>query len=84
MEKVDKIIIGGGMAFTFFKAMGMEVGTSLCEDDQIEVAKKTLAAAKAKGVEFLLQVDTVAASAFSNDAEIKIVDADKMQVLQWC
>jgi len=78
MEKVDKIIIGGGMAFTFFKAMGKEVGTSLCEDDQIDVAKKTLEAAKAKGVEFLLQVDTVAASAFSNDAEIKVVDVDAM------
>ena len=78
MEKVDKIIIGGGMAFTFFKAQGKEVGTSLCEDDQIETAKKTLEAAKAKGVEFLLQVDTVAASAFSNDATIKVVDVDAM------
>jgi phosphoglycerate kinase len=78
MEKVDKIIVGGGMAFTFFKAMGKEVGTSLCEDDQIDVAKKTLEAAKVKGVEFILQVDTVAASAFSNDAEIKVVDVDSM------
>lgn len=68
MEKVDSIIIGGGMAFTFFKAMGMEVGKSLCEDDQIETAKKTMEAAKSKGVKFLLQTDVVAADAFSNDA----------------
>lgn len=70
MEKVDAIIIGGGMAFTFFKAMGMEVGKSLVEDDQLETAKKTMAAAKAKNVKFLLQTDVVAANDFSNDASI--------------
>ena len=69
MEKVDAIIIGG-MAFTFFKAMGMEVGKSLVEDDQLETAKKTMAAAKAKNVKFLLQTDVVAANDFSNDASI--------------
>ncbi len=79
MEKVDAIIIGGGMAFTFFKAMGMEVGKSLVEDDQIETAKKTMAAAKAKNVKFLLQTDVVAADAFANDAKvIKTIDMDKM------
>lgn len=79
MEKVDSIIIGGGMAFTFFKAMGMEVGKSLVEDDQIETAKKTMAAAKAKNVKFLLQTDVVAADAFANDAKvIKTIDMDKM------
>lgn len=78
LEKVDKIIIGGGMAFTFFKAMGKKVGTSLCEDDQLEVAKKTMEAAKKKGVEFILQVDAVVAKAFANDAESKIVDIDNI------
>ncbi|HOF02339.1 MAG TPA: phosphoglycerate kinase [Spirochaetota bacterium] len=76
LEKVDKIIIGGGMAFTFFKAMGKKVGTSLCEDDQLDVAKNTLAAAKNKGVEFILQTDAIVAKAFSNDAEFKTVDVD--------
>ncbi len=77
MEKVDSIIIGGGMAFTFFKAMGMEVGKSLCEDDQVETAKKTMAAAKAKGVKFLLQTDVVAADSFSNDAKTIVTVAMK-------
>ena len=78
MEKCDKIIVGGGMAFTFFKAMGKEIGTSLCEDDQIETAKKTMDAAKKKGVEFILQVDTLAAKAFDNNAETKVVAVDDM------
>lgn len=78
MEKVDKIIIGGGMAFTFLKAQGKKVGTSLVEDDQIDVAKKTLEAAKAKNVEFLLQTDVVVAGAFSNDVPFKTVDVDNI------
>jgi phosphoglycerate kinase len=78
MEKVDKIIIGGGMAFTFFKAMGKEVGTSLCEEDQLDVAKKTIEAAKKKGVEFILQTDAIVASAFSNDAVTKVVDINSI------
>jgi len=78
LEKVDKIIIGGGMAFTFFKALGKKVGTSLCEDDQLEVAKKTMEAAKKKGVEFILQTDAVVAKAFANDAESKIVNVDNI------
>ncbi|MBQ3922100.1 MAG: phosphoglycerate kinase, partial [Spirochaetales bacterium] len=76
MEKVDKIIIGGGMAFTFLKAQGKKVGTSLVEDDQLDVAKKTLEAAKAKNVEFLLQTDVVVAGAFSNDVPFKTVDVN--------
>jgi len=78
LEKVDKIIIGGGMAFTFFKALGKKVGTSLCEDDQLEVAKKILKVAKDKGVDFILQTDAVVAKAFANDAETKIVDIDNI------
>jgi phosphoglycerate kinase len=78
MEKVNKIIIGGGMAFTFFKAMGKEVGTSLCEADQLDTAKKTMEAAKKKGVEFILQTDAVVAKAFDNNAESKTVDIDNI------
>ncbi len=78
MEKCDKIIIGGGMAFTFFKAMGKEIGSSLCEDDQIDTAKKTMEAAKKSGVELILQVDTLAAKAFDNNAETKVVSVDDM------
>ena len=78
LEKVDKIIIGGGMAFTFFKELGKKVGTSLCEDDQLEVAKKILKVAKDKGVDFILQTDAVVAKAFANDAETKIVDIDNI------
>ncbi len=78
LEKVDKIIIGGGMAFTFFKALGKKVGTSLCEDDQLEVAKKILDKAKEKKVEFILQTDAVVAKAFANDAESKVVDIDNI------
>jgi phosphoglycerate kinase len=78
MDKVNKIIIGGGMAFTFFKAMGKEVGTSLCEEDQLDVARKTMEKAKEKNVEFILQSDAIVASAFSNDAEPKTVDINSI------
>jgi phosphoglycerate kinase len=78
MDKVNKIIIGGGMAFTFFKAMGKEVGTSLCEEDQLDVARKTIEKAKQKNVELILQSDAIVASAFSNDAESKTVDIDSI------
>lgn len=78
LEKVDKIIIGGGMAFTFFKAMGIEIGTSMCEEDQIETAKRTMEACKAKDVKLLLQTDVVCADKFANDATIKVVDIKEM------
>ena len=78
MDKVNKIIIGGGMAFTFFKAMGKEVGTSLCEEDQLDVARKTMEKAKQKNVEFILQSDAIVANAFSNDAQAKTVDIDSI------
>lgn len=78
LEKVDKIIIGGGMAFTFLKALGKKVGTSLCEDDQIEVAKKILEKANEKKVELILQTDAVVAKSFSNDSEFKTVDIDNI------
>lgn len=78
LGKVDRLIIGGGMTFTFFKAMGYEIGSSLCEDDQIETAKSTMEAAKKAGVEIIFPVDSVAADKFSADANTKIVPAESM------
>ena len=68
LEKVDTLILGGGMAYTFAKALGGEIGTSLCENDKIDLAKELLAKAEAKGVKFLLPTDTVCAKEFNNDA----------------
>jgi len=73
LEKVDKIIIGGGMMFTFLKAMGHEVGKSLIEDDLLEVAKDILERAGKKGVKLLLPVDCIAADKFDASAETKLV-----------
>ena len=78
LNKCDSLIIGGGMAYTFFKAMGYEIGTSLLDADSIELAKDIMAKAKAKGVNFLLPVDNVVATEYNADAEHKIVDSDKM------
>nr|WP_092318197.1 phosphoglycerate kinase [Brevinema andersonii] len=74
LDKTDAIIIGGGMAFTFFKAMGYHVGASLIEEDQLETAKKIMHAAKEKGTKFVLPIDVVVADKFSEDANSKIVD----------
>jgi 3-phosphoglycerate kinase len=71
LSKVDKIIIGGGMAYTFMKAQGIAIGKSLVEDDQVETAKKILAAATAKNVALLLPIDHVVAKEFSAEAESK-------------
>ena len=73
IEKVDTILIGGGMAYTFLKALGHSIGNSLCEDDLLDVAKTTLAKAKEKGVKFLLPIDKKIADDFSNDANTEIV-----------
>ncbi len=73
LEKVDTLIIGGGMAYTFAKARGFEIGKSLVEDDYVEYAKEMIEKAKAKGVNFLLPVDNVVAKEFSNDAESRVV-----------
>jgi phosphoglycerate kinase len=78
LEKVDTLIIGGGMAFTFLKAMGYEVGQSLLDEERIGFAKDLMTSAKAKGVKIVLPVDTVVAKAFAADAENKVVDADKI------
>ena len=73
IEKVDTLIIGGGMAYTFIKAQGGSIGTSLCEEDKLELARELLEKAKAKGVALLLPTDTVAADAFSEEANTQVV-----------
>lgn len=76
LEKADRLIIGGGMAYTFLKAQGYEVGTSLLEEDQVETAASFIKKAKEKGIEFLLPIDTVVAPEFKADAPATVVDAD--------
>ena len=78
IEKVDTLIIGGGMAYTFFKALGHSIGTSLCEDDKVELAKEMMAKAEKKGIKFLIPIDNVVATEYSADAEWKIVDSDEI------
>ncbi len=78
LNKVDNLIIVGGMAYTFLKALGNKIGDSIVEDDKIDLAKKILAEAKAKGVNVILPVDLVVADRFSNDAETKIVSIDNI------
>lgn len=70
----DNIIVGGGMAYTFFKAQGGQIGNSLVEDDKLDLALELMAEAKAKGVQFILPQDSVIADAFSNDAQTKTAE----------
>jgi len=74
LDKVDALIIGGGMAYTFIKAMGFGVGNSLLEEDKIPLAQEIMNQAKQKGVKLLLPLDTVVAKEFNNDSEYKVVD----------
>jgi len=78
LDKVDHLIIGGGMSFTFVKAQGGTVGNSICEDDKMELALDILQQAKAKGVEVHIPVDVLAADDFSNDANTQILDITKI------
>ena len=78
LEKADTIIIGGGMAYTFVKAMGYEIGNSLLEAERLDYAKEMIEKAKAKGVKLLLPVDTAIGSEFKADCEMKVVDIDQM------
>ncbi len=78
IDKVDTLIIGGGMAYTFFKAKGYEVGKSICELDKIDLAKELLEKAEEKGVKLLLPVDNMVATEFSNDAERKVVSSNEI------
>ena len=81
LNKVDTLIIGGGMAYTFKKAQGIKIGTSLCEDEQVAYCKEMLAAADAKGIKILLPVDNVIANKFpetkdASDIEMKLCEGD--------
>ena len=82
LEKCDTLIIGGGMAYTFAKAQGYEIGNSLCDDEKIEYCKDMLAKAKELGKEILLPVDSVTVSAFPSpidaEVEVEVYDVDKM------
>ncbi len=78
LKAADRLLIGGGMAFTFLAAEGHEVGKSLLDAEQLEAVKGHLETARASGVEIVLPVDVVVASAFSADAEVKTVDADQI------
>lgn len=76
LEKVDHLIIGGGLSFTFIKAQGYDVGNSLLEEDKIELAKSFIEKANAKGVQLHMPIDAVVANEFSKDADTKIVDVN--------
>ncbi len=76
METVDTLIVGGGMAYTFFAAQGHSVGTSICETDKIEMAKEMMATAKAKGVKFLIPVDNRVGREYDENTECMVVDSD--------
>ena len=78
LDKVDHLIIGGGMTYTFVKAMGGEVGDSICEDDKMELALEIMEQAKKKGVSIHLPVDVLAADSFSNDAQTQIVSVKQI------
>lgn len=78
LKKVDSLIIGGGMAYTFFKAQGYEIGTSILDADNIELAKELLAEAEKTGVKILLPVDAVCAKEFKNDTEFAVYAKENM------
>ena len=76
LDKVDTLIIGGGMAYTFMKALGYSVGSSICEDDKVSLAKDIMDKAKAKGVKFLIPIDNVIGKEYKEDTEFRRVDFD--------
>ncbi|WP_421381309.1 phosphoglycerate kinase [Bacillus salacetis] len=78
LDKVDNLIIGGGLAYTFVKAQGHEVGKSLLEEDKIDLAKEFMKKAEDKGVKFYMPVDVVVADDFSNDANTKVVAIEEI------
>ena len=78
IDKVDTLIIGGGMAYTFFKANGHSVGTSLCEDDKVELAKEMMAKAAAKNVKFLIPVDNKLGREYDENTESMYSDSDRI------
>ena len=76
LDKVDTLIIGGGMAYTFNKVLGHKIGTSICEEDKLELAAELMKEAKEKGVKFLLPVDNVVGDAFDPNCNFKVVNSD--------
>ena len=76
IDKCDTLVVGGGMAYTFFKSLGHSVGTSLCENDKVELAKEMMDKAKAKGVNFLIPVDNVVGKAYDENTEFMTVNSD--------
>ena len=78
LKKVDTLIIGGGMAYTFFKSQGLEIGTSILDKDNVELAAELLKKAEAAGVKMLLPVDCVCGKEFKNDTEYAVFDRDKI------
>ncbi len=78
LDKVDALLIGGGMAYTFLKAQGKEIGSSLLEEDKIDLANELLEKSKAKGVKMILPIDVVVAKEFKEDTEYKTVDVDSI------
>ena len=76
LSKVDTLIVGGGMAYTFFAALGHSTGTSICEHDKIDLAKEMMDKAKEKGVNFLIPTDNVVGLEYKEDTEYKVVDSD--------
>jgi phosphoglycerate kinase len=78
MEKADNLIIGGGMTYTFIKAMGGHIGSSLCEEDKLDLARDLMKKAKDKGVQLLLPVDNVAADKFDNEASTRTTPIDEV------
>lgn len=81
LTKVDSLLIGGGMAYTFFKALGLEIGNSLLDAKQVETARQTLEQAKTRGVEFLLPVDCAVADRFATDAQTQVVDREQIPLV---
>lgn len=78
LEKVDKLIIGGGMAYTFFKSIGYSVGKSICELDKLDLAKELMEKAKQKNVKLVLPIDNVIAKEIAPDTENKVIDSDNI------
>ncbi len=78
IEKVDTLIIGGGMAYTFFKSMGNEVGTSLCEEDKLDIARETMAKARKKGVSFLIPVDNEIGREYDENTTHMTINSDSI------
>lgn len=79
LDKVDNLIIGGGMSYTFFKAMGGKIGSSLVEEDKLDLAKSLIQKAKEKNVNLQLPIDSISADAFSNDANTKIAQNNNIE-----